>query len=212
MKLSKADKAAIQNGDANYLINKGIRYYYDQEYEIALEYYRLAASMGSGKAAGNIGYCYMRGEGVPVEVDLALSYFRIATDSRDIDSFYKLGKFYCEGIGVDKDHELGVYYYENALAEILENDSLHEQMEYPGLFYQLAIEKLPGGGMGENISTSYKYLLIAETGYQLAIQNGAFYYEICLDEVHDKMNDPIYENVKEVVTKEFQEEYLQETL
>jgi len=208
MKLTKADKAAIQNGDSNYLLNKGIRYYYDQEYEIALDYYHLAAAMGNGKAAGNIGYCYMYGEGVPAEVDLALSYFKIGTESRDIDSFYKLGKIYCDGVGVDKDHELGVYYFENALAELLENYQVHEQFEYPGLFYQLSLEKLPNGGMGENISTSYKYLLIAQTGYRLAIQNGAFYFEKNLVEVEDKMNDPIYENVKDDVLKEFQEEYL----
>ena len=116
MKLTRADKAAIQNGDSNYLVNKGIRYYYDQDYEVALDYFHLAAALGNGRAAGYIGHCYMHGEGVPAEVDLALSYFRIGMDSRDVESFYRLGKNYCDGVGVEKDHELGVYYYENALA------------------------------------------------------------------------------------------------
>ena len=208
MKLTRADKAAIQNGDSNYLVNKGIRYYYDQDYEVALDYFHLAAALGNGRAAGYIGHCYMHGEGVPVEVDLALSYFRIGMDSRDVESFYRLGKNYCDGVGVEKDHELGVYYYENALAELLENGQLQEQLAYPALFYQLALEKAPGGGMGENLSTSYKYLLIAHTGYTLAIENGAFYYEKDLEEVQEKMNDDMYDGVKEIVEKEFRDEYL----
>ena len=207
MKLTKTDKAAIQNGDSNYLCNKGIRYYYDQDYEVALEYYRLAASMGNAKAMGNIGVCYMHGQGVPTEVELALSYFRIAIDNRDIDAFYHLGKIYCDGDGVEQDHELGVYYYENGLAELIENYTLQDQFMYPALFYSLALEKLPGGGMSTNLSTSYKYLLIANMGYTLAIENGAFYFEDALEEVKNQMNHTFYDDVRNSVKKAFKEEY-----
>lgn len=207
MKLTKADKAAIQNGDSNYLCNKGIRYYYDQDYEIALEYFHLAGAMGCGKAIGKIGVCYMYGEGVPAEVDIALSYFKIAMELRDIDAFYELGKIYCDGVGVEKDHELGVYYYENALAELINNYTLQDQLMHPALFYKLAIEKAPGGGMSSNISTSYKYLLVANMGYQLAIDDGAYFFENELEEVKNKMNEAIYDDVRTTVKKEFKEEY-----
>ena len=207
MKLMKADKAAIQNGDSNYLCNKGIGFYYDQDFEVALEYYRLAAAMGNAKAIGNIGVCYMHGQGVPTEIDIALSYLRIAIDNRDIDAFYHLGKMYCDGDGVEKDRELGVYYYENALAELIDNYTLQDQFMYPALFYALALEKLPGGELNSNLSTSYKYLLIANMGYSLAIENGAFYFEHALEEVKNQMNETIYDDVRSTVKKEFKEEY-----
>lgn len=208
MKLTRADKAAIQNGDSNYLLNKGIRYFHDQDYEVALDYYHLASSMGNGRAAGNIGYCYMYGKGVPAEVDLALSYFRIGMDSRDIDSYYKLGKIYCDGDVLEKDFELGVYYYESALAELLENYTLEDQLNYPDLFYALSQEKLPEGRLGENLSASYKYLLIAELGYTIAVRDGAFYLETILEEVKEKKESELYQDIREGVSKEFEEEYL----
>ena len=208
MKLTKADKAAIQNGDSNYLVNKGIRYYRDQEYEVSIDYFHLAATMGNGKAMGYLGVCYMNGQGVPAEMDLSLSYFRMATDTRDVEAFYQLGKIYCDGVAVEKDVELGVYYYENALAELLENESVTEQFKYPDLFYALALEKLPGGGLSSSISTSYKYLLVANMGYTLAIEDGAYYYENALEIVKDKMNDAIYDDVRNAVKKQFKEDYM----
>lgn len=208
MKLTRSDKAAIQNGDSNYLLNKGIRFYYDNDFEVALEYFHLAAAMGNTKAMGQIGHCYMYGDGVPAETDIALSYFRVATDAGDVDAYYELGKVYSTGYGVEKDSELGLYYYENALAELIENYSLQEQFAHPDLFYQLALEKLPGGGVSSNVSTSYKYLLIANMGYQLAVDDGAFYYEKRLDEVKTKMNDAVYDDIRSRVKKEFKEEYM----
>ena len=177
-------------------------------YEVALDYFQLAASMGNGKAIGNIGYCYMYGKGVPEETDLALSYFHIAMDLRDVDSYYKMGKIYSIGDTLEKDHELGVYYYETALAELLENEPLQGQFEHPSLFYALALEKLPGGGLTESISTSYKYLLVANMGYQLAIDDGAYYFEKELEDVKNKMNESIYDSVRSAVKKEFKEEYM----
>ena len=208
MKLTKADRAAIQSGDSNFLVNKGIRYYYDQEFEFAVDYYHLAAAMGNAKAAGNLGYCYIYGRGVPQEVDLSLAYFRIAIEARDVDSFYKLGKIYCRGDVIEQDKELGVYYYENALNELFDNFSVREQLCYPGLFYAMAQEKLPDGGMGEDIAISYKYLLIAEMGYTIAVKDGAYYFENLLAEVREKMENSIFDDVREEMRKEFEEEYL----
>lgn len=208
MKLTKADKTAIQNGDSNYLLNKGVHYYHQQDFEVALEYYHLAAAMGNGKAIGNIGNCYMAGEGVPAEADIAFSYYRIAMDLGDVDSFYHMGKIYCDGNGVEKDTELGVYYYESALAELLENETLQDHFEHPALFYELALQKLSDGELRSNLSTSYKYLLVANMGYTLALKNGAYYLESDFEKVKDKMTDTVYDDVRSSVKKQFKEEYM----
>lgn len=208
MKLTRADKAAVQNGDSSYLVNKGIRYYSDQDYEVAIDYLHLAAVMGNSKAIGYLGSCYMYGKGVPEESDLGLSYLRIGMDNRDIDSLYRMGKLYCDGDVLEKDPELGIYYYETALAELLENYTVEERVNYPDLFYALSQEKLPEGGMEENLATSYLYLLIAEAGYTILVKKGFYGFEEKLKEVQDKKMDDRYDEDRKTVQKEFEEEYL----
>ena len=164
--------------------------------------------MGNGKAIGNIGYCYMCGEGVPAEMDIAFSYYRVAMDLGDVDSFYHVGKIYCDGNGVEQDTELGVYYYECALAELLENETLQDHFEHPALFYELAVQKLSNAQLRSNLVSSYKYLLVANMGYTLALKNGAYYLESELEKVKNKMTDTVYDDVRSSVKKQFKEEYM----
>ena len=164
--------------------------------------------MGSARAVGLIGQCYLYGKGVPEETDIAFSYFRIAMDLGDVDSFYQIGKVYCDGEGVEQDRELGVYYYENGLAVLLENESLQEHFKHPDLFYELAVQKLLDGNTRSNLTASYKYLLIANMGYTLALKEGAYYLETAFEAVKDKMSDSVYDDVRSSVKKQFKEEYM----
>ena len=208
MKLTRADKYAIQNQDSDYLLNKGVHYYNEQDYEVAVEYYHLASAIGNARAVCNLGYCYMYGRGLPADTSLSLSYFRISADQREVEALYKLGKLYCTGFGVEMDKELGVYYYENALEELRENYTPMEYLDYPALFHAMAMEMLPEGGMKEDLKEAYKYLLIASMGYAYAIEKGAAYYRDANEEVGEKMDDPMFDDVREKARKEFEEEFL----
>lgn len=210
MKLTRADKYAIQCGDAEFINNKGAHYYNEMDFEVAVEYYHLAASMGSSLAVCNLGYCYMYGKGVASDTSLAISYFRIAADNKEVEALYKLGKIYCLGYGVEQDTELGCYYYDNALSVLDENYSYLEYLRYPALFHAMAIEMLPHGGKSEDLFKAFKYLLIAELGYTLALEDGRSYYANAKVEVSDKMADPIFDDIREKARKEFEDEYLNE--
>ena len=61
--------------------------------------------------------------------------------------------------------------------------------------------------MSENLAVSYKYLLVANMGYQLAINDGKYYFEASLEEVKNRMDDPMYDDVRNTVKKQFKEEY-----
>ena len=206
MKLSRVDKVAIQNFDDEYLYKKGVGFYYDEDFEIALEFFHLAIAMGNVKALGFVGDCYIFGKGVPEEVDLGLSYFKTAIEYEDVDSMYRLGKIYDAGVGVDKDPELAVYYYKKAL-DILSEESYDEWLKYPELFYIAASEMQPNGRMNGDVEQSYEFLLISKEGYELAIKDGAFYLEKELNKVLEQISNSLYSDIKESIEKAFDEKH-----
>ncbi|MEM0513664.1 hypothetical protein VPJ60_09160, partial [Limosilactobacillus fermentum] len=55
------DLLAIEKDNADHLLDKGAYYYGEGQYAEAVEYYRLAAAMGSTQAIANLGYCYLYG-------------------------------------------------------------------------------------------------------------------------------------------------------
>lgn len=61
------------------------------DFETALRHYRAAAEMGSTRARANIGLLYLRGHGVPKDVETGLAMLREAAASSDPHSMYVLG-------------------------------------------------------------------------------------------------------------------------
>lgn len=207
MKLSKALKAAVQNQDATYVLQKGNQYFYDQDYEEAVEYYHLAAAMGEASSLGRLGHCYLYGKGVPEESDLALSYFRIGVEEGDIQSLYELGRAYCSGEVFEKDSELGLYYYEKAIQLIEDEYPMKEEIQHPELYYYHALERLNGEGIGRPYGDIYHELLLAKVGFQHLVENGVYDYQKLLDEVQEKLNDSLFDDVRDLVTNAFENEF-----
>lgn len=71
-------------GDANGQNNLGACYEHAlgcaQSYAKAAKWYRLAATQHLGTASMNLGYCYLRGHGVPADKAIALELFRDAVE------------------------------------------------------------------------------------------------------------------------------------
>ncbi len=119
--LSLADLLAIQRGDCDFINEKGVKYYEAKDYKNAVEYYRLAAAMGSVDAISNLGYCYMYSRSIEKNMSLAMGYFKTAAQKGSIDAMYKLGNIYENGAtGVEKDQEAAIYYYTLAIRTISE--------------------------------------------------------------------------------------------
>lgn len=193
--LTQADRLALERNDADMLNNKGARFYNEQAYEQAVEYYRLAAAMGCMHAVCNLGYCYMYGRSTEKNQSLAMAYFQQAADRGDIDALYKLGRIYEEGAsGVEKDPEAAVYYYLLAVQTIKVQQA--SPVDYPSLHLQVGKALMPGGLMKCNLQEAYLCLQIAREGYQICLQEGARYYGASYEQTLKLLEDPCFETVR----------------
>ncbi len=215
IKLSQTDLRAFDLGDANYINNKGAGFYNEQDFVKAVEYYRLAATMGNVQAVSNLGYCYLYGRSIEANTELAIAYFRLAAEKQNVDAAYKLGDIYGSEKWGYKDRELAVYYYRMAASwligkeweeygAIVWEDKLSR---YPSLCYALGRELSPGGTMTTNIELSYAFLKHAERGYEIELQNGSGFYAKSLEGVKALLVNPQYDLVREEYDNMFAEEY-----
>lgn len=212
-KLTPTDFAAIASKDANYLLEKGATFYNGGQYHLAIEYYLLAASMGNDIALSNLGYCYLYGRSIPINVSLAVAYFKLAVEKRNCDAAYKLGNIYSSDKWDLKDTELSTYYYSLAASFIMGDDWFltdsilwcSELQEYPSLCYALGIQMSQNGNMGTNSDRSYQFLKHAELGYQKELENGHMFYENSLQGVQKLLANSFYDSVRELYDHQFDE-------
>lgn len=213
--LTPTDLNAIMHGDSNYINNKGANFYSDAQYDKAVEYYRIAAAMGNVHAISNLGYCYLYGRSIDINVSEAIAMFTIASSKGDVDAAYKLGDIYSRDKWGVMDKEMSVYYYRMAASHIITeewegryNVTWYSDLQrYPSLCYALARELAPGGAMASNIELSYQFLKHAEIGYQKELANGAsFYYESYV-KVVEMLKSTYYDIIRAEYDSEFDDEY-----
>ena len=209
------DMEAVGLRDSNYLNAKGASSYMSGDYAKAVEYYRLAATMGNVQAASNLGYCYLYGRSIEQNVSMAIAYFRIAALNESVDAAYKLGDIYNSGKWGVMDKEMAVYYYRMAASFITkiewENSKTvlycDEFQKYPSLCYALGREMMPDGALTTDIETAYQFLKHAEIGYSRELMNGARMYEHSFEGVLELLEDSIFDAVRDKYDDEFAEEY-----
>ena len=200
--LSDADILAIERGDYNFLNNKGAKYYAEEDYERAIEYYRLAATMGSAHSISNLGYCYMYARSIAKNMSLAIAYFKIAAEKNNVDAQYKLGNIYEKGAdGVEKNEELAIYYYTLAIRTI--NGSYEEEPErYPSLYLCVAQAHMPGGMMICDLKAAYQFLQIARRGYEIEKAEGIKYHTWALEKTLRLLEDSCFDSIREEMAEE----------
>lgn len=189
IQLTAADKRAIAIQDSDYLNTKGANYYAAEDYARAIAYYHLASAMGNLYATSNLGYCYLYGRSIPVNVDLAIAYFEAAAAKGSVDALYKLGDIYHRDKWVTRDEELAIYYFQRAVKEILGHDGYSaeliqwdEQLDhYPSLCLALGRAHMRGGLLGVNVAVAYEFLEKAKSGYELELANGMKMYQRSYD-------------------------------
>lgn len=207
MNLTATDLLAIEKDNADHLLDKGAYYYGEGQYAEAVEYYRLAAAMGSAQAIANLGYCYLYGRELEANLSQAIAYFKIAADRRNVDAAYKLGDIYSNPRWGVEDKELTNYYFEaaghlimdegfNAYNPIVTCDKL---LDYPSLCLALGREKSVGGSMPTDIDAAYQFLKMAERGYQRNLANGQTMYQKAFEAVEKMLADSQYDPVREEV-------------
>lgn len=163
-------KKLVENRDHLALLTEGAKQYKKENYVEAIEYYRLAATLGNRQAACNLGYCYMYGRSVEKDLNMAYNYFEIASDGC-IEALYKIGEMYEEGIVVEKSDEIAGYYYNKAIKIV---ESQNDEYEFPSLLYKVAKRMIKAG---EKVNgRMVHYLSVALSRYQLDADAGCNYY------------------------------------
>ena len=196
MKFNKADMIAIEKRDSNYLTQKGAKYYIAEDYAKAIEYYRLASSMGNVDATSNLGYCYMYGRSIDRNINMAIAYFMAAANKGSVDAMYKLGNIYKHGYDeVEADNELAAYYYQKAVDEVF--DECLDPCRYPSLFFSMAKEFMPGGEMCLDYKIAYDFLNHAKVGYEMEKQDGVKFHINALNAVDELLEDPHFDIFKD---------------
>ena len=199
-KLNDTDYTALEIGDRGYILNKGASLYKEETFKEATEYYRLAATLGDPQACSNLGYCYLYGRGIEVNVSLAIAYFKIAARARCIDAIYKLGDIYGSNKWVKEDKELSTYYYTQAMRVLTKDqNSLYfsdKVRRYPSLCFALAREELPKGYLMTNLDEAYELLRTAKIGYKIELLNGSNMYEEKYKEVCNYLKDDMFDEIE----------------
>lgn len=213
--LSAADIAAIERDDAAYINNKGERFYDDESFYNAIEYYRIGAAMGNTDSIINLGYCYLYGKSAPENLDIAVSYFKIAAKKGSIDASSKLGEIYgSDDFGV-YDRELSLYYFTAAAGLIMNNGWegsgaiawTGKLDDYPELCYALGKEMSEGGIMKTDLDVAYQFLKHAKIGYETAISRGEPMLEPKYKKVLNLVDDAQFDMIRIKYDDLFEEVY-----
>ena len=66
----------------------------EQNGEMSVRYYRIAAELGLTQAQYKLGVCYRDGFGVDIDINKALLWFKKAAEQGDVDAMYNIGFIY----------------------------------------------------------------------------------------------------------------------
>ena len=178
------NKVALEDFNSDYFNSRGAELYRDEEYETAIEYYRIAAAMGNVQSLANLGDCYYYGRGGKRDLKLAYAYFKMAARFKNTDALYKLSTMYEHGKGVKKNDEIAEYYLMTAFQSLNELPDT-AKLEYPSVLFAMGKKFLAIGEEEGDFEVAYTLLRSAQEGYEFQISQGCHYYEKMLEEVEE---------------------------
>jgi len=92
----------------------GVEAYQRGDYATALRIMRELADQGNAVAQSNLGYMYLKGEGVTQDYAAAMMWYRKAADQGEADAQAQLGLMYNKGQGVTQDYKETLKWYRKA--------------------------------------------------------------------------------------------------
>lgn len=124
------------------LYEKGVKYYNEMNYDLAVEYYSKAAELGHAVAQNALGDCFYLGDGVEKDYEQAVRWYIKAAELGSAIVQLNLGDCYANGQGVIQDYEKAAEWYRKA----------------SGQEYEMANERLNNLGMGSVTGVSIYFL------------------------------------------------------
>jgi len=137
-----------------------------QDYAVAVQYYRKAALKGYAPAQYDLAYSYEKGLGLECDLKQAAAWYRKAADQGDAEAQNNLGALYATGRGVRRDDRQAVRWYALAAAR---ND--------PEATSNLGVMYLQGRAVKRDLPKALELIKkAAGQGYAVAQNNLALMY------------------------------------
>ena len=104
----------IEYGDSEASFRMGILYegsmydgdFFEKDYELALKYYKVSASLENSGAMVNIGRMYGKGIGVEIDHEISIKWYLKAAKLLDSAACLNIAAKYINGTGVDKNYSV----------------------------------------------------------------------------------------------------------
>jgi TPR repeat protein len=118
----------IAEGNDDAMNDLGAQYYdgsrgFEQSFDKAVMYYKMAAAKGNRPAQENLGYCYYYGRDGKPDYEKAFHYFALGAFDGHLVSLYKIGDMYLNGLYVPKNEKEAFYIYAHCM------DTMTQQAE-----------------------------------------------------------------------------------
>lgn len=168
---------AINNNNYKAMYFLGDKYYrgykIEQDYDLAMFYFRMAARFNYNKAQFSIGYMYAKAYGVTCNYENAKYWYELAASNGHTTAMNNLGVMYDNGIGVTKDTDKAFKLYRMAY-DSSDNPSKEGCFMYNiGMCYKL------GHGTKKNLEEAkYWFSLSVKAGYKDAEEQLNYVYKL----------------------------------
>lgn len=93
-----------ETNNPEYMVELGAWYYGQKQFDLAEEYYLMAAKLGYNDAYECLGYIYYYGRVGHPDYEKSFHYYKLASDKGNLVAAYKLADMYKNGYYVQKDY------------------------------------------------------------------------------------------------------------
>ncbi len=134
---------------SKYMMELGGWYYANKQFDLAEEYYLMAAELKDIDAYQCLGYIYYYGRVGQPDYKKAYTYYKLASDANDLIASYKLADMYRNGYYVKKDYEKYVSMIKSLYPKIKDAKNVFEPL--PEIYSRLARIYKQEGELGKAI-------------------------------------------------------------
>ena len=173
-------KFEIDMGNDAAMNDLGAQYYdgnrgFKQDFNLAIEYYKMAAEKGNRQSCENLGYCYYYGRDGEPDYEKAFHYFALGAFDGHLISLYKVGDMYYNGYYVEKNLKEAFYIYTRCLETMTEEA---EKNCAGPIYLRLGKMFFNGYGTEKDLRTALTCFQRAESYlYAMVVDDGNYMYK-----------------------------------
>lgn len=175
----------IEKENADAMNDLGAQYYdgnrgFEQSFEKAVKYYKMAAERGERQAQENLGYCYYYGRDGEPDYEKAFNYFAMGAFDGHLVSLYKIGDMYYNGYYVEKNMKEAYAIYMRCLDTMTE---FAERFVAGPVNLRLGRMYLNGYGTEKDLKSALICFQKAEGYlYSMVVEDGNYMYKKSLND------------------------------